>query len=344
MFKFDVKSNVLKSTLLKHLSNKSSIAVNFTFKKDCILVQSFSSFSFETIILGDYLNLVGETFSFLIDRSCILLENDDKISTITKYDDTVVIRQNSLNINYSIAYDERLERDYSNSELLGTIQSSLISSIVSNHKKLANVSKVLEVGIPSIIVSNNKCFCIYSNTTLFTEIELLPNIEIPYESFNNFNKTLNNCSIEVINSKRDGVLTLKTSDFYLYHLDYKKPNLETVNGILNRVKETPDLGSYDCSSFINLENLFKCFKKLSVFMYLYSDNSIGFSVNTIDNRNIKINCKDDNAKVITLSSVQCDVIYNLFGTLKNINVKYGKDLIVLEDFSKRTLVLSGRTF
>jgi hypothetical protein len=344
----NIQNDILTSTLEKHLKGKTKESVNFTFTPDVIKVQSSSDFVFDTYIQGEYTNdMVGKSFSIMINNSIQLLKSGKEFTTITRHgDEIVVLDQGNISIPFNTAYDERMDMTYSDLQRQGKIGVQDFSTITRGFRNLINLSKTLEVGIPPVIITSGKVYCIYSNTIFIGRVPMeFPDLEIPYNTFNSLSKNLSGSSIILSYDQTKKVILLQVGTESSATAIYKRPNLELLTSIEQKINSLGYIGTFDISSISTLELLFKCFPKETVTLSMYEDSTLGILFSMANGKSIQAGTKSLLTKCnISISTTQFDAMYKTFKETSKVEVYQGRDIICLKSASNRTLLLSGMTF
>lgn len=244
-----VQNKLLLSTLKKHLKGRVRCSVNLTFMDTFIKVQSSNDFILDTVLPCVYTSKdKPKDFSIMVTGVIDLLKSDDGKTTITKYEDVVIFNQGDISIPFDVSFDERIELKLESIENSGKIGSSDIQSISRGFRHLSNMSKSLEVGVPPVIVSYGKAYCAYSNIISISNVSMvLPDLEIPYNTFNNFSKNLNSSNINVLYDKDSKIIMFQLGNDSSATTNYKIPNLEFINSINNKINELKSIGTFNVS-------------------------------------------------------------------------------------------------
>lgn len=343
-----IRNDVLTSVLEKHLKGKTRESVNLTFTPDIIKVQSSSDFVLDTYITGEYdNNMVGKSFSIIINNAIQLLKSGKDFTTITPHGDNVVIfEQEDVSIPFNTSYDERIVMSYQSLQRQGKIAVQDFSSIVKGFRNLVNISKTLEVGVPPVIITSGKVYCIYSNTIFINTVPMMfPDLEIPYNTFSSLSKNLSGSSIVLSYDPSKKIILFEIGTESAATVVYKKPNLELIASIEQKISELQFIGNFNISVISSLELLFKCFPREVVTLSMYEDETLGVMFSIADGKSIKAGTKDLMTKCnISISTTQFDALYKTFKETSKVEVYKGRDIICFKGMDNKTLLLSGMTF
>jgi hypothetical protein len=342
-----IQNDILIPAILKHLKSKKSMPINFKFVNNRIDIQSSEEYIIDTVINGTYSHdMEGSCFSALITDSIVLLQNNlnQETKIIKENDEIVLFMQDNITLPYSISHDTRINISSDNIQNNGQINSNIIDNIISGFRLSINTSKILEVGVPSVIISNGRVYCLYSNTMIINDTSLLfSDIEIPYNTFNNINKNIDKGNIDLLTDNDKKLLILKSRNSIIT-CNYKIPNLDLINSINNLINSFSEYGTFRLFSLNNLELISKFFPKESLTISFYKDYTIGINITISDGKSIKIGTKNiDSIFNIILSTTQFDVLYKLFKDYNTIEVFKGSDTLCLKNNNK-ILILSGMIF
>lgn len=343
-----IDNDVLINTLTQHLKGRSKSSVNFTFLPDSIRIQSSNDFIHDTMIKGEYSNdMIKEPFSVMINNALLLLSNTKGSTTIRKAnEDVVVFEQKSITIPFSTTPDERIEIQFSNLEEQGKVSVRDFTSISQWFRNLINVSKSLDVGMPPVMVVSGKVYCMYSNTILICDVPLnIPDVEIPYNTFNNLSKSLDGSSVIVLIDKEKMLMLVQSSNDSLDTISYKKPNYDLVTSIEQKILEFKFLGECNISVIGGLELLFKCFPKETLTLSVYDDNTVGVMFSLANGQTVKAGIKNNSTIFnIVISTTQFDAVFKTFKNIVSVEIYTGSDIVCLKGSSNKTLILSGMSF
>lgn len=343
-----IRNDILTSVLEKHLKGKVRESVNLTFTPDIIKMQSSSDFILDTFIPGDYDNsMVGKSFSIIINNAIQLLKSNKEFTTVTLHgEDVVVFDQGNVSIPFNTSYDERMNMTYESLQRQGKIAVQDFNSIVKGFRNLVNISKTLEVGMPPVIITSGKVYCIYSNTIYINSVPMMfPDLEIPYNTFNSLSKNLSGSSIILSYDPFKKVVLFEIGTESAATVIYKKPNMELVSSIEQKMSELQFIGNFNITSINTLELLFKCFPREVVTISFYEDETVGVMFSIADGKSIKAGNKDIMSKCnISISTTQFDALYKTFKETSRVEVYQGRDIICLKGTDNKTLLLSGMTF
>lgn len=343
-----IQNDVLVKTLLQHLKSKSKVSVNFTFTPDYINVQSSDEYIFDTIIKGEYSrDMVGTSFSVIITNAIQLLKIDSGVTKIIKHgDEVVVFEQEEISMPFNTSYDERINISLDSLDNQGRITLVELSSVLKGFKGLINTSKSLEVGIPPVIISSGKVYCIYSNTIHIDSTSLVfPDMEIPYNTYNNLSKNVIGSPINILTDTIKKVIIVQVANESMSTTSYKKPNLELIASIENKINELSYVGSYNIKIIQGLEHLFKCFPREVITLSTYKDGTIGIRLSVSSGKTVKAGIKDiETTSNINISTTQFDALYKTFKENYTVDIYQGRDIICIKGMKEKTLILSGMTF
>lgn len=343
-----IDNATLVTTLSQHLKGKTREAVNFEFHADMIKVQSSSDFILDTQIQGTYgPDMIGTSFSILINNVIQLLSVGEGETTITRHGEEIVMfEQDNITVPFNIAYDERIDIEWKSVDLPGKVTSRDFLEITKGFRNLVNISKSLEVGVPPILISSGKVYCIYSNTIYMGTVPIIfPDLEIPYNTFNNLTKSITGTEVNLLVDSVKKLLLIQVNAGNAATTTYKKPNLEHIKAVENKLTEMESIGSIDITILSELELLFKCFPKDTVTLSIYKDNTVGVSFSVSNGRNIRAGNKDlDTLANIVISTTQFDTIYKTFKGTSSVEVSKGRDVICLKGLGNKQLMISGMTF
>lgn len=341
-----VQNDVLIKTLLKHLKNKQKVSVNLTFRGDSLIIQSSNEFLLDTVIKVES-NDEDCSYSISINNCLLLFGIDNDIVELIKYDKYVVIKKGFLSIPFETVYDERISLSYGDSSSSCLIDANVIKDISYIFKSLSSVSKILDRGEPDVTINNGIAYCMYQDTISMSTIPLsFPNVCIPYNTFNNLVKIVDNGKINISDYSSKKVLLLNTSNNNLISLSYKKIVLDSINALRNILDSLKDLGDFNIKYIKTLELLYKCYPRESITLNFYDNKSVGLVLNNNDGYSITSKTDESNniIKSIIINTAQLDSILKLFKSDTTLNICIGDDIICMKSITKRTLVLSGMTF
>lgn len=346
MDKIIVQNNVLVNILRQHLKGRVRSSINFTCDEDFVRVQSSNDFVLDTLMPCTYRGNKPESFSVLITGAVDLLRSDDGSTEITRLGDVVMFDQGDISIPFDISYDERIEVSFDSLKQAGRIGGGDVQAITRGFRNLTNISKSLEVGYPPIVVSSGYVYCIYSNIIFIGGVPMsLPDFEIPYNTFSNFSKNLSGSTINVFYDDNSKVIVFQVGSTSSATSTYKKPNLEMISAIQNRMAELSPIGTFDVSVITKLELLYKCFPKESVTLSFYVDNTLGIMFNVTDGKSVRAGTKDlETVCNIAISTAQFDGLYKTFNGTSRVEVLKGRDILCLKGVGNKTLIVSGMTF
>lgn len=339
-----IDSSILIPTLRSHLKSRVRSSVNFTFTEELIKIQSSNDFIFDTFLKGEYDDeMINTQFTVIIENSINLLSEEGN-TEIKRNGDIIVFEQEDVSIPFNIAYDERVEPRYKSISECGKVSIKDISSIVRGHKSLLNISKILEVGQPPITIRSGKSYVFYSNTILIEDVPMsIPDMEIPYNTFNSLYRTLTGSYVELIDDNISKLIIFKNSINSSSILNYKSPNHEHINAINSRIHDLEYLGEFKINVIDKLEMIYKCFNKEKLTLSFYEDNTLGVLFSVADGKTIKAGCKDIKTLFnISINTAQFDSLYRIFNGVSKLEVLAGRDIVCLRN--NKTLILSGMTF
>lgn len=342
-----VQSDEIINTLLLHLKGKVNSAVVMTFEFNKLRIQSSNDFLLDTEInCITSPDMIGKEYCIIITGS-INLFNTDRGTTTISVDSTefAVISQDDISISYELSFNERVHMDRSSLRFVSTFRTSLFTEMAYNTKRISLLSKLLEVGEPAIVNKFGYCYCMYSNCISVVESsKLLPDFEIPYQTFNNLTKTLSSGSLNLYVDDSSNIMVMELPNGSIISVYFKIPNNDRITMIETRISELSTLGIFSFKSLTPLERFVKYYPKEKVSMMFYEDKTVGISASTLGNKSIHVNSKNVNPLLsIYLSSVQFDCVFRNFKDDIGVTVSSGKDIICLKS-STRTILISGMTF
>lgn len=344
-----IQNNVIVDVLGQHLGGRVRSAVNFTFKsRDRVQVQSSNDFVLDTIVKCDASDdMVGTSFTVLIDKAIGLLSCDEEgFTVVSNLGDRILFDHGDISIPFPVAFDERVDLKLDSLEMCGSVNCKDLVEITRNFKRLLNISKSLEKGVPSVIVSSGRSFCLYSNTMLIDNAPMaLPDFEIPYNTFSNITKNLTGSKVEVYIDSSKKILAFVCGNDNVLLTTYKTPNLDTIKAIDAKIWTLKSIGSFGLDNLKAMELAYKCFTKETLTMSFYDDHTIGFALSLSDGKNIRAGIKDKRSlSNIVISTAQLDSFYKVFSLSTKIDVMYDRDVMCFESAKGAKLLLSGMTF
>ena len=332
----------------KHLSSRSKVAVVFkVLTHNVVETQSNADYILD-ILCGCVLEdgeKVGDSFTIQLDKSIQLLKSCEGDSVkIQNMRDRIVFSKSSVVIPYPKAYDDIVDIPVNTLVSPGAVQSTNLESISRGFRKLVNVSKVLDKGVPSVIIYNGKSYCLYSNTMLISDVpRTLPDMEIPYNTFSNITKNLGSGSMDVYLDTNKKVLVLSSKNLRIT-TTYKVPGDSTITAIEGKVASLESLGDFTIDNLSTMEMVFKCFDKETVTVSFNQDGKLGFLLSVSDGKAITSGVREDTPKLnIVLSTAQIDSLYKVFALNTKVSILYGTDVVVFKTSGKQ-MIVSGMTF
>lgn len=341
-----VQNDVLISTLAKHMKGKNKVSVNFTICGNYLTLQSSADYILDTIVEGEFsTDMNNKSFSAMITNSILLLDQDDGMTEISDNNGVVVLNQGSKILPFLSTHDERIDIKWNGLSKVGIVSSRDINEIASDFRSLMNTSKVLNVGVPPVIINSGKSYCFYYDTILIKKVPIVfPNMEIPYSTFSNLSKNLTNKDITVNIDERSKSLVLQDGDYGISSAGYKKTNEDSINGVEERMKDLNSVGLCDLDTIKSLSGLYKCFPKESVTLCMFDDLTFGVSITVVGLNTFNAGMKNKRRLAnIIINTAQFNAIYATFKNESRVNVSIGKDLICLNTTST-TLLLSGMSY
>lgn len=343
-----VDNKDLINNLTKHLSGKSKCSVNFTIEKDFIKLQSSNEFILDTILQGTYEDkFIGGSFTVVINNSIELLRSDKGSHTIINFmGDRVFFDQGDIVIPFSVAYDSRIDVKFSNLQDCGSVSTDVLSSVNRRSKNMINLSKSLDVGASSIVIVHGRSFHLYSNCMVVAKVpDNLPDIEIPYLTFNNLARNLYGSKVNVKQDNNLRVILLECSDSSYIQVNYKKPNEELIKSIDSKINELAYCGNFNVSNLNRFEVVYKCFPKETICLNFYKDGTVGALLSLTDGKTASVGTKDEQAELrMFISTAQFDTLLKLLNGRDIISVYKGKDVIYVKISDDVGVLMSGMTF
>lgn len=343
----------LVAIIKAHLGSRASTYVNFYVQSDTVMtIQSANEFVLESILTGISApaSLVGTSFSFSVTGVIDFLVGDASEESsdiwITNAKEQIVLNYGSAELTFPVSYSERVNVDLSDMELVTSIKASVLDSMLSMQKKTLTMSKVLEVGVPDIIISNGNAWCIYSNLLVRRTAPIeFPPIEIPYTTFNNIVRSIKGLTVNVYIDTEKHMLGIQAVGHSVILVTYREPPMETLRALEERLASCQSIGSFNIIPVKQSVSFYTYFKRSSVALAFSDSGSMSANLSTGDGRYIFLNgsMSGEVIKHVSITTGQVESVFKVLATSDVIDVKFSKDLVVFAT-PEVSICCSGYTY